>query len=81
MSKKQFVVSLEVPKDVNYKKFKHNIPLISSNLLLASEVIKLRLLQEKGSYDEKEIYELIFTKLNFWMDLLSGAIERLHKRT
>ena len=75
----KFKVELSVPKGFAEKKARSHIPMIASNLFLASEVIRLRALIEKKAYSEQEIYESVFDNYSSWMDVLAHAFEKASK--
>ena len=71
----KFEVSLELPDGIDHNEVRPFIPLIASNLLLASETMKLRFLEEKGSYSQEEVYALLFENWSSWMDIVSRAFK------
>jgi len=68
-------ISLSLPDGIDRDKVRPYIPLIASNLLIASETIKLRFLQEKGSYTQEDVYKLLFDNWSFWMDVLCRSFK------
>jgi len=74
-----FKVKLTVPEGFSKKKIRPYIPMIASNLLLASEVVRLRASIEKKSYSEQEITEKVFDNYNGWMNVMATAFEHVFK--
>ena len=70
-------VKLTVPKGFAEKKTRSHIPMIASNLLLTSEVVRLRALIEKKPYSEQEVYEGVFHNYSSWMNLLAKAFDKV----
>ena len=73
--KETFDVEFSIPDAINKKNVRAHIPLIASNLQLSCEVIKLRLLKEKGTYTQEEVHRFAFNSFGSWMNILSRCFD------